>query len=155
MGIEVPDFVFDSTGVTLPMAYIALARNSLSLAPQGPWEYRLLTRYNVWSSFEAREAGKYPVDERVLEFVTPPQTQSLVDVYQLAYEELKRMYPTYIDKQDPPDPTPDTQQPDPTPDAQPDTQQPDQTPDAQPDTQQPDPTPDPTQDTQQPDPPAE
>lgn len=118
MGIEVPDFEFASTGVTLPLVYMALSRNMLNLDPRGPWQYRLFTHYNIWSSYEAREAGKTPVETRILDFLTPPQTTTLAEVYTLAYDQLKVLYPNYIDKQDPPDPTPEPA-PEPTPEPAP------------------------------------
>lgn len=100
MGIQVADFEFDSMSVTLPLAYVAFAQNTLTLDPRGAGVYRLYTQYSIWSSYEARQAQKAPVENRILDFVTPDETTSLTDVYTLAYDELKAKYPNYVDKQD-------------------------------------------------------
>lgn len=101
MGIEVPEYEMSNIGITLPMAYMAIAQNTLTLRPVGPWAYVVSTRYSIWTSYESRQNGKDPMDVRFFEFDTPADTTSLESVYGLAYDRLKQMYPNYIDHQDP------------------------------------------------------
>lgn len=98
MGILVPNLELASFGIVLPMAYLAISRNIVSLNPQGSMSFTLYTRYNIWSSYEAREESKNYVDSQPLS-VDVGNAQTVEELYTLSYDVLKQMYPNYVDEQ--------------------------------------------------------
>lgn len=104
MGILVPEFEFEPFGVMFPMAYIAISKNSVMLNPTAATGvFDVYTRYSVWSSYEARQQDKAAANTVMLQY--PASTQTISEIYTLAYDQLKVMFPNYIDEQpvvDPP-----------------------------------------------------
>lgn len=124
MGIET-NVCIDSTGVTLPNAYIAVAYHPVNVKSLGDGTYNVYATYSVWNSHADRvgtiekipatgglglfpvpertvRRQKNPVDSKGVEFVYAPAVPGTVgvdDLYAAVYEEIKKYYPEAQDVQ--------------------------------------------------------
>lgn len=98
MGIIVPDLLLERIGITLPGAYVAVSKNSVSLTPVLSGVYKMETTVSTWTSHEARLAGKQPVDSKWISLMWQTTNGNTVgDGYNRLYEEIKMMYPNHVD----------------------------------------------------------
>lgn len=99
MGIIVPDLVMADTDLALASAYIAISKNSVVLNPKDD-AIEVVTSFNIWSSHEARLAGKRPLlaFATTISFSWAQPAGTLADIYAAAYDVIKARYPGYIDE---------------------------------------------------------
>ena len=111
MGIVIPSLDDNQFGIQVANAYIATSRHPIILNPDPSGAYRLHTMCDIWVSHEARQQNKNPFDARPVDVTIGDLTSSNVysvafgALYSIVYDQLKRLYPDYIDEQ--PDVNPD------------------------------------------------
>ncbi len=98
MGIMVADLHVERIGITLPNAYIAVSKSRVALTPLATNVYRLDTNYSIWTSHEARLAGKAPLDTTSINLVWDTSADdTLAHGYTFVYDHIKQRFPNHVD----------------------------------------------------------
>lgn len=101
MGLIIPDISIEEMEFSFSNGYVAVADNLIQFSKL-PVSYNQFEKfyvkyqYNVWSSLNARIAGKLPLTSGTGSFMVS-QTTLIQNVYDMVYAHLKTIFPQGID----------------------------------------------------------
>jgi hypothetical protein len=101
MGLIIPSMTIEEMALTHPNAYVAIADNLIQFSKlpvlYNQFEmFYVKYQYTVWSSLDARIAGKLPLTGGTGSFMIS-QANLIQNVYSMIYGHLKQLFPEGVD----------------------------------------------------------